>query len=129
MNQNSKTLPQWVVNLFFVIGIFSAVAFRIIIVFQYFQPQWVRLVWYIGVTGYVFFFLYRYLISRKRKKMIDDRNLIGKLSSGAALSSEDQEALLYLVSSIKKSKENINYIFIFLLSIIAVMFDLILLFL
>lgn len=123
-----RTLPRFVIELFFIIGILSAIAFRIIIVFNNINPQWVRPVWYIGVIGYIFFFLYRYYISYKRKRTIKEYNLIEKLQTDDILSKEDRKMLEYLVSSIKKSRENINYLFIFVLSVIAVCIDLLFIF-
>lgn len=120
-----KTLPKIVVNLFFIIGVISAISFRVIIAFQYFMPSVVRVIWYIGVVGYFSFFLYRYIISRRRKTIVTKYKLIDKLQSGDTLSENEKHALLYVVSSIDKSRENYNYYFIFILSIIAITFDII----
>ncbi len=122
---NFKTLPKIIVNLFFIIGIIAAISFRILIVFQYYQKTLTRPVWYIGITGYFFFFLYRFIISRKRTKIIKQNNLLEKLKAGEKLNDYDREAALYILSSINKSKEKYNYYIIFVLSIIAVCFDLI----
>ncbi|VAX31306.1 hypothetical protein MNBD_NITROSPIRAE02-1062, partial [hydrothermal vent metagenome] len=85
-----------------------------------------RPVWYVGTIGYCFFFLYRYGISKKRKRTVDGFRLIEKLKSDAPLSDEDRKVILYLLSSIKASLEDINYAIIFLLSIAAIVADLIL---
>ncbi len=119
-------VPKYVIYGFFLIGLISAVAFRSLIVFQHLNPQWVRPVWYTGTIGYCFFFLYRYGISKKRKKTVDGFRLIEKLKSDVPLSDEDRKVLLYLLSSIKASLEDINYAIIFLLSIAAIAADLIL---
>lgn len=117
-------LPQTVVDGFFVLGLFSALMFRILIVFTSWQPQWFRPVWYAGVLGYVFFFGFRYYISRKRRKVISDFRLLEKLEGGASLEEGEREALLYLVRSIRKSREILNYLFIFALSCLAILLDL-----
>jgi hypothetical protein len=121
-------VPNYVLYGFFVLGLLSAIAFRAIIVFQHVEPRWVRPVWYIGITGYLLFFLYRYKISKKRKTAISDFGLIEKVESNAPLSDEDREVLLYLLSSIKVSLEDLNYALIFLLSVAAIAVDLILTF-
>jgi hypothetical protein len=117
-------VPKYVIYGFFVLGLVSAIAFRAIIVFQRLEPGWVRPVWYIGTAGYVFFFVYRYKITRKRKKAIEEFRLMEKLKTNSCLEDDDREVVLYLLSSIKFSLEDINYAIIFLLSIIAVAADL-----
>jgi hypothetical protein len=113
-----------VVDGFFVLGLFSAFMFRILIVFTSWQPQWFRPVWYAGVLGYVLFFGFRFYISRKRRKVITTFGLAEKLEGREPLGEEDRKALLYLVHSIRKSRENINYLFIFVLSCLAIVLDL-----
>lgn len=120
------TVPTYVINLFFVIGLFSALSFRMLIVFSHIKTELFRPVWYVGIIGYVFFFMYRYIISEKRKKAIHDYDLITKLQKDLCLTEEDREVVVYLLSSIKKSRENINYLFIFGLSIVAIVTDILL---
>lgn len=120
------TVPKYIIYGFFVVGLLSAVAFRAIIVFQHIEPEWVRPVWYIGVTGYFIFFLYRYIITKKRKKAIEDFQLIEKVKANACLKAEDRDIVLFLLSSIRYSPEDINYAVIFILSVIAIIADLIL---
>lgn len=86
--------------------------------------SWVRPVWYIGAAGYFFFFIYRYKITKKRKKAVDEFQLIEKIKSNACLTDDDREVVLYLLRSIKFSPEDINYAIIFMLSIIAIIADL-----
>ncbi len=117
------TVPKYVINLFFVIGLLSAIAFRALIIFKYTRPEFLRPTWYCGVIGYTFFFLYRYYIAIKRKKAIDKYGLIPKLKGNQRLSDRDREITIYLLYSIKKSRENINYLFIFVLSIVAILLD------
>jgi hypothetical protein len=120
------TVPRYVIYLFFSLGLLSAVAFRAIIVLQRMEPGWVRPVWYVAVSGYVLFFLYRFSISRKRKRAIERFRLIEKVKANACLTEEDREVVLYLLSSIKVSLEDLNYAIIFILSVAAVAADLIL---
>jgi hypothetical protein len=124
-NIRPHIVPKYVVYSFFLLGLVSAIAFRAIIVLQHLEPSWVRPAWYIGTAGYVLFFLYRYRITRKRKKAVEDFQLIEKLRDNACLQDEDREVLLYLLSSIRLSLEDINYAIIFVLSVIAVAADLV----
>lgn len=117
------TVPGYVIFGFFILGLVSAIAFRAIIVLQHLEPAWVRPVWYIGAIGYFFFFLYRYKITKKRKKAVEDFQLIEKFKANACLQDDDREVVIYLLSSIKFSLEDINYAIIFLLSVIAIAAD------
>ncbi len=116
-------VPKYVIYAFFILGLVSAIAFRGIIIFQHLEPKWVRPVWYIGTVGYFFFFLYRYMISKKRKHAIEKYQLIEKLKANACLEEQDREVVLYLLSSIKFSLEDINYALIFILSVLAIVAD------
>lgn len=120
------TVSYTVINLFFLIGVMSAVSFRALIIFTHVHPEWFRPVWYIGTIGYVIFFLYRYWISHKRKRAIRQYALLDKLKGQEALSGEEREVLVYLLSSLAKSREDLNYLLIFFLSIVAVAADLLL---
>ena len=119
-------VPKYVIYAFFVLGLVSAIAFRGIIIFQHLEPLWVRPVWYIGTIGYFFFFLYRYMISKKRKHAIESYQLIEKLKANACLEDQDREVMLYLLSSLKLSPEDINYALIFILSVLAIVADIVL---
>jgi len=120
------TVPGYVSLGFFILGIASAVAFRVIVVFQRIEPAWVRPAWYAGALGYIGFFMYRYAIARKRKRAIENFNLIEKLRNNTCLDEEEREAVMYLLSSLKKSPEDVNYLIIFMLSLLAILADVLL---
>ena len=121
-----KTVPSFVVYLFLVIGLLSAVSFRLVTIINTFIPSLLRPVWYFGVIGYIFFFAYRYHISEKRKNAIRANRLLEKIQGSGEISGEDRALIAYVLSSIIKSKENLNYLFIFVLSIAAVGVDILL---
>ena len=121
-----KTVSPFVIYLFLVIGLLSAVAFRLMTIINTFSPALFRPVWYFGVIGYIFFFAYRYKISEKRKTAIRANRLLEKIQDGSEISSEDRALIAYVLSSIIKSKEHLNYLFIFVLSIAAVAVDILL---
>lgn len=123
MKNSPHTLPPAVINLFFVIGLMSALSFRALMVIKEMQPQFFRPVWYLGLVGYIFFFGFRYSITRKRKKAISDFNLVSKLEKDLPLSPSDRTVMIYILSSLQKSRENLNYLFIFVTSAIAVLLD------
>lgn len=120
------TVSPLVINLFFLIGVISAISFRALIVFNHVHREWFRPVWYLGTIGYVIFFLYRYWISHKRKRAISQYGLLDKLKGSGELSGDERQVLVYLLSSLAKSREDQNYLLIFFLSIVAVAVDLLL---
>lgn len=118
----SKTLPSWVINLFFIIGLVSAFLFRLLIFFNYYYTSLSRIVWYLGVTGYLIFFGFRYYISFKRRRTILKNKLTEKVAD-SDISKEYKDEIIYLLDSIIKSKEMFNYVFIFVVSFLAIIAD------
>jgi len=118
------TLPRAVIVMALVVGILSALAFRSLLLLDRFYPGLVTPVWYFAVLGYLFFFLYRYAITMKRKRAISEYGLIEKIEAGVCPIGRDREVLLYILSSIRVSREHINYYIIFLLSVLAIAADL-----
>jgi hypothetical protein len=118
-----KIIPKPIILAFFLVGVLSSIAFRVIIILQKLRPAWVRPVWYFGVLGYMAFFIYRFYISQRRKRVIAQSEIIGKLRGSESLSPDDRAAALYLLSSIQKSPEDWNYLAIFVLSIVAIVID------
>ena len=108
----------------FVLGLATATAFRVIIVLQHVAPGWVRPVWYFGVIGNLVFFFYRYRIAGKRKRAVVEHGLISKVAADTCFSPAEREALGYLLSSIERSPENINYLIISVVSVLAIVIDL-----
>jgi hypothetical protein len=120
------TVPPLMIYFFLIVGLVSAVAFRLVTIVGTFNPGLVRPVWYVGVIGYIIFFAYRFYITEKRRKTIYTNRLLEKIRQGGEINREDRELISYVLSSIIKSKEHINYLFIFLLSIVAIAADIIL---
>jgi len=118
-----KAFPKPVAILFCLLGLSSVISFRIIIIVQRFQADYVRLFWYWAVIANMIFFLFRYYISLKRKRAVRDQSLIAKLQDGTPLDQTDKNAILYLLTSIERSQENLNYLSIFAFSIIAMGLD------
>ena len=100
-------------------GIIATLAYRIIIVLNSFDPVWVQVAWYIGTIGFVIYFIHRYDISEKRARIINDRDLEKKVADIKALSADDKQAMKYIFTTLKSTKEKWNYIFIFALSGLA----------
>ena len=111
----------------FVLGLATAAAFRVLIILQHVAPAWVRPVWYFAVVGNLAFFYYRYRIAEKRKRTVERHGLISKAEADACFSPAEREALVYLLRSIQRSPENLNYLIISVLSVVAIGIDVVLL--
>jgi hypothetical protein len=115
--------PPYKIFSYFILGLATAVAFRALVVIDHLQPTWVRPVWYFGVLGNFVFFFYRFRVSARRKRAVRDYRLIEKIQSGDSLTDTDREIIVYILRSIKLSPENINYLIIFLFSLLAIFLD------
>lgn len=107
----------------FTLGLSTAIAMRALIVLSHVQPTWVRPVWYFAVLGNFVFFYYRLQITDKRKRAVTEHDLIEKIRSQKALSQVDRDAIVYLLTSIVKSPEHINYLIIIVFSVLAIAID------
>ncbi len=126
MAEIPKTKSPWIIYSFFILGLLCTISFRILTILSELSPSFVRPVWYFGVIGYIFFFLYRFKISNKRRLAVKDYNLIEAVKEAKCMTDDQRAVLLYLLNSIVKSKENFNYFAIFILSAIALIIDIIL---
>jgi hypothetical protein len=100
-------------------GIVATFAYRIINLLTNFNPIWAQLAWYAGTIGFIIYFMHRYQISEKRSRMIQQYELKKKIADSSELSPDDKEILAYIFSTLQSSKEKWNYIFIFVVSVIA----------
>ncbi len=118
-------LPSWVTWLAFFIGLTGSLSLRLILVAKQYQPELVRLFWYIGVVGNMIFFLFRSYISQRRRRLIAALSLQEKLKEHRPLTEQDYQAIHYLISSLYVSKERWNYAVIFLFSMLAIVWDIV----
>ncbi|MDC7224956.1 MAG: hypothetical protein PQJ60_14505 [Spirochaetales bacterium] len=124
----TKTLPPWVIGTFFYIGLVSATLFRLIIFLNRVNLFYARLAWYVGVVGYILFFGFRFYIAKKRRRTIEENDLISKLKA-SDMDSDSKREIEYILKSLIKSKEIFNYRYIFVTSAAAILLDLVLTFL
>lgn len=116
--------PGWVTWLVFGIGLTGSISLRLILIAKAYNPELITFLWYLGVCGNTIFFMFRSYITGRRRRTIEELNLLEKLERREELSSTDIEALHYIVSSVKISKERWNYLIIFICSLAAIAWDL-----
>ena len=68
--------------LVFAVGIIATVAYRIIIILNYYSSLLVAIAWYIGTIGFIWYFAHRYRVQDDRSDLIRDRGLARKVSAG-----------------------------------------------
>lgn len=118
--------PKLVRLFFFWAGIIATVAYRIIIVLNFYSPLWVKISWYIGTVGFVLYFGHRYNVARKRAKLVKDYRLIEVVQKAECVDEQKKKALYYLVKTSLTSKSRWNSAIIFMLSVSALITGLIL---
>lgn len=109
----------------FILGLLTAIALRAIIVVNHIDPHWVRPLWYFAVLGNFIFFYYRFRITQKRKRAIENFKLMEQIKADSCMDDQSKDVMLYLLQSIKKSPENLNYLIIFIFSLLAIALDII----
>jgi len=115
-----------VIKLYFWVGLISAILLRAILIADHYSDFIARVLWYLGVLGYMWFFAHRYHIAKRRFGVIKDLNLLGKIQTQEPLTEKDFEGLNYIMWSISVSKERLNYLVIFTFSVIAIILSLVL---
>lgn len=110
------SFSSWI---FFIIGLIATLAMRIVTLMGEINPIWGKLAWYIGIVGFFIFFIYQFKIHKSRSKVIKESNILAKTTNKEPLESKDYDLIQHLLCSVSKTKESINYFFIFASSAIA----------
>ena len=111
--------PKSVRLFFFLAGIIATIAYRIIIVLNFYDPLWVKISWYIGTVGFVFYFWHRYRVAKRRADLIERYELVKAVDEAKCINPQKRLALHYLVKTTLTSKSKWNSGLIFLLSFLA----------
>lgn len=136
MNKNKKCITcqeyercrdsfsSWI---FFIIGLIATIAIRVVTVLIHLNPIYGKIAWYIGISGFLVFFIYKFKVGQARSRLIEKGNLMEKINHKRQLNDEDYKAMSAVLCALTSKKERINYFFIFGLSavalILAVYFD------
>ena len=113
------------ISLYFWVGLVSAIALRAIIIADYYNDYVARILFYLGVIGYMAFFAHRYRIAKRRTNVLNELELLDKIEKREILTEKDLEGLKYIIWSLSVSKERLNYLLIITFSIIAIVVSLI----
>ena len=105
--------------LIFMVGIIATIAYRLIIILNYYSQFWVEVSWYVGTIGFIWYFAHRFSIENRRDRLIEKLRLIEKVETEPSFNPEDKTALLYILKSLDTSLAKWNYIAIFFFSGLA----------
>jgi len=111
---------------FFWSGIIATFAYRVIVILNIYSSFLVSVAWYIGTIGFILYFGHRAYVQKKRAELVRDNDLIGVVKRMKGVKKEQKMALDYLVKSAVTSKVRLNSLFIFWLSILALVVGIIL---
>lgn len=106
---------------FFIIGLIATIAIRVVTVLIHLNPLYGQIAWYIGVAGFLVFFIYKYRIDSSRVKVIRENQLLVKISRNEDLKREDKQVLSAILCALNSNKDRINYFVIFFSSAIALL--------
>lgn len=115
---SSNLYRRWM----FILGILATVAYRIIVVLNHYSPLLVQIAWYTGTIGFVWYFSHRFKVENRRDKIITENNLVQKIEKAENLSSQDRELLAYILRGLQTSLSKWNYIAIFIISALALVY-------
>jgi hypothetical protein len=105
--------------IFFIIGLIATIAIRLVMVLIHINPIYGKISWYIGVSGFFLFFMYKFNINQARSKLIKTQDIATKINQEKPLSKQDYQLISAILCSLSSKKERINYFFIFGLSAVA----------
>lgn len=111
---------------FFWAGIIATLAYRSIVVLNFYNAVLVSVAWYIGTVGFIFYFGHRAYVQKKRSDLVKDNDLVGLVGKMKGVDWRQKEALNYIVKSTVTSTVRWNSLFIFWLSVLALIVGIIL---
>lgn len=109
----------------FAVGIVATIATRVIQPLNIINPLYGKIAWYTGILGFFVFFLFQYRAHHNRHKVIEEQRLIPKIKNKQTFSKEDYEALNALFCDVTSKQDKINFIFISIFSVLALVIALV----
>lgn len=104
---------------YFWLGIVATFAYRVIIVLNFFEPIWVKVAWYVGTIGFIIYFLSRYRVVKQFSALIRDQKLLSAVEKAGNITTNQKKALKHIIGTLSTTKAQLNYVIIFILSVLA----------
>jgi hypothetical protein len=97
----------------------AAVAIRAVTVLGDLDPVFGKAAWYVGVLGFLVFFIYKFRADHLRARAIGKADLLEKVVARHGLTDDDHRLLSDILCGLSSNKDRINYFVIFATSILA----------
>ncbi|MBU0635000.1 MAG: hypothetical protein KKB82_00455 [Candidatus Omnitrophica bacterium] len=114
-----KCQESFVSWIFFFLGVVATISIRAVNITLSFNPLMARIFWYVGVAGFLLFFIYKFNYYNITQQQIKDCNLVEKLLEKNKLDGHDYEVLGTIICALNSKKDKINFFLIFLFSALA----------
>lgn len=75
--------------IFFIIGLIATVAIRLVAVLMNVNAVYAKAAWYVGVSGFFVFFIFKFKVNQTRARLINRRDLVDKIHHERQLTKED----------------------------------------
>jgi hypothetical protein len=115
------TASSWV---FLFIGLLATVSIRLVNLVFSVSALWAKLLWYVGVIGFLVYFLYKFRQDLAIKYQLNKSLLEQKLVTKSPLNDEDYLFIRTVLCGLRSKKDTINYFFIFFTSALALLLGL-----
>lgn len=113
-----ETTASW---FFLFVGIVATISVRVVNIVLDFSELWAKIFWYIGITGFLIFFLYKFQKDNDIQKKLKKSNLVARINAKEKLNDHDYEFLGKTFCKLRSKKDKINYFIIFLSSALALL--------
>jgi len=117
----SQTTASWI---FFFIALVAVVSLRVMVLFTTTNPALARGFWYLGVIGFLVFFLYKFRHDHLMHRELQATHLLDKVMERRSFDDHDYAVLATVLCRSLSRKDKINYFFIFFFSGIALVWAL-----
>lgn len=114
--QNKNCNETYISWIFFVIALIATVAIRVVTVLTHLNPVYGKIAWYIGIGGFVIFFIYKFRVTQGQARIVREKKILEKINRPAELTVEDCSLIEAVLCSLTSQKDRITYFFIFALS-------------
>ncbi len=104
---------------FLFIGILATIALRVVNLISGYGVFWVKFSWYIGVGGFLAFFLYKFKVDRSFQKKLMLSGIINRIVNNEKLENRDYDFLKNTICKLRSKKDSINYFVIFFSSAVS----------
>jgi len=111
-----EPMASWVL---FFIALIAVISLRAVNIFLDQNLLIAKALWYIGVLGFLIFFVYKFRYHQVLHRELRNTGLVDKLLYNKELSVHDREVLGTIVCKLSSKKDKINYFFIFISSLLA----------